>query len=252
MADTIITLLIVYLVLILVILAVGLTDYILSSIGMFNMGKKRGFQMPWLAFIPYGREYFLGCLSGNVKIGKKTLNNTPTWLIVLPILVGGISAIFMFATMIPVMMTSFGDYGVFHGHAPNIGGMIASFVVFYLLLIVGAIIYSFVKYTVIYNLFYIYTDRDRAIFYLLLAMFVPFAYCILLFKLRSAEVVNKPESPNSGEGREFQAAYAYSYQPQQPVQPSNYAPPVQKITPEVEPEIEINEPQIDIPAETEE
>ena len=64
--DMAVTILLSYLV-ILGILAIGcIASYLLRGIGMYTLGKRRGMNYPWLAFIPYARTYFQGelCASG--------------------------------------------------------------------------------------------------------------------------------------------------------------------------------------------
>ena len=38
----------------------ALVSYILRGVGMYTLGKRRGMDYPWLAFIPYARTWFQG------------------------------------------------------------------------------------------------------------------------------------------------------------------------------------------------
>lgn len=49
-------------------------SYIFSSIAYYQISKRRGYQKPWLAWIPFAREYLVGAIADdiNIKCGKKT------------------------------------------------------------------------------------------------------------------------------------------------------------------------------------
>ncbi|MDR3090921.1 MAG: hypothetical protein LBU36_01800 [Clostridiales bacterium] len=54
-----------------IVLAAGL--YILSGLGLYGMAKKRGFENPYMAFIPIANMWLLGKLVGELEVfGKKT------------------------------------------------------------------------------------------------------------------------------------------------------------------------------------
>ena len=43
--------------------AVGLTFYILRSVGTYRIAKRRGIRHAWLSWIPIAREWIIGCIS---------------------------------------------------------------------------------------------------------------------------------------------------------------------------------------------
>ncbi len=49
-------------------------SYIFSSIAYYKISRRRGYQRPWLAWIPFARDYLYGAIADdiNIKRGKKT------------------------------------------------------------------------------------------------------------------------------------------------------------------------------------
>ena len=59
----------------------GLLTYILSSVGLYTIAKRRGIENPWMAWIPMANYWTMGCISdqyqyvvnGKVRNKRKTL-----------------------------------------------------------------------------------------------------------------------------------------------------------------------------------
>ena len=60
----------VYLIILTLVLIFALVSYIFHSIGLYTIGKRMGKEYPWLAFIPYARDYFQGELAGEIRLEK--------------------------------------------------------------------------------------------------------------------------------------------------------------------------------------
>ena len=92
--DMAVTILLSYLV-ILGILGIGcIASYLLRGIGMYTLGKRRGMNYPWLAFIPYARTYFQGELCGTLHFKEKEIRNPGIWILVIPIVSNFVTGIF--------------------------------------------------------------------------------------------------------------------------------------------------------------
>lgn len=80
-----------------VIALIGLLSYILSSIGYYGIAKRRGIHHPWLAWIPVGRKWLLGCISDQYRfIARNERKNRRKWLLATAIVMavaGGASAV---------------------------------------------------------------------------------------------------------------------------------------------------------------
>lgn len=44
-------------------LAFGIVSYVFSGLGMYTLAKRRGIHRPWLAWLPVGESWILGCIS---------------------------------------------------------------------------------------------------------------------------------------------------------------------------------------------
>jgi hypothetical protein len=48
-------------------MAFGVISYIFSSKGMYAIAKRRGIEKPWLAWVPVGNMWLLGCISDQFR-----------------------------------------------------------------------------------------------------------------------------------------------------------------------------------------
>lgn len=53
----------VYVIILLVMLAYSVAAYVLHAMGLYTIAKRRGFERPWLAWVPVGRSFLLGSIS---------------------------------------------------------------------------------------------------------------------------------------------------------------------------------------------
>ncbi len=68
--------------------AVALAEYMLYGIGLYSMAREMGLGHEWLAFVPYGRKYLQGKLSGPITLKGKTLKEPGIWMVLLPFIMG--------------------------------------------------------------------------------------------------------------------------------------------------------------------
>ncbi len=59
-----------------------IAGYVLLSIGLFTMAKKRNIENAWIAFVPFGQFYILGKLVAPLKFGETEVPNPPIVLLV--------------------------------------------------------------------------------------------------------------------------------------------------------------------------
>lgn len=84
----------VYLIILTLILVFALVSYIFHSVGLYTIGKRMGKEYPWLAFIPYARDYFQGELAGPIKLKNKEIKNPGIWNLVIPIISSVLAGVF--------------------------------------------------------------------------------------------------------------------------------------------------------------
>lgn len=153
----ILVVLIAFLIIFLIIaLVVAIAGYILSSIGLYTMAKKRHILYPWMAWIPVVRDHIMGVLIGD------TVFSIPYASTILPI-VGTTTGM-----MTGIMLKS------------NSGWV-------YALMVLLSIAVSVYSYGAWYRLFKIY-DRKHAVLFLVLSiLFFGLAAPIILFVIRNRE-----------------------------------------------------------------
>ncbi|MGL4606073.1 MAG: DUF4190 domain-containing protein [Eubacteriaceae bacterium] len=130
-------------------------EYIFSSIGLYTMAKNRNISHPWLAWVPFAKEYLQGeLINDDVSIGSWHIPYAKIFLPLLPIVVSVV--------------------GGFLGLIPYIG------VVFIWIITLA---FSFYSYTALYWLFNIYSPKHRVVF-LVLSIIFPFLCGIFIFAIR--------------------------------------------------------------------
>lgn len=96
---------------------VGLAGYILLALGLYTVAKRRGIRNSWLAWIPFGQSWMLGCVSDqyqHVAMGRKKnkrtlllwldVINTVMTVITVILLVRGLSVLFRYVDMDAFML----------------------------------------------------------------------------------------------------------------------------------------------------
>jgi len=169
----------------LVAIVVSIVSYVLKGLGILNMSKARGLSNGWLGFIPYARNYQLGKVAGEIELGDKKITNMGLWMLLAPILYTAVFVIGYLIVFVPYFISIFTMAE--HASPDAITGpitylMIATTVFVLVLLFVQAL-YFLIWYLGIHKIFSRYATGQKPVFYLILAMFVPLAYPILLFML---------------------------------------------------------------------
>ena len=90
----------IYLIILAMVVIFALVGYIFHSIGLYTIGKRMGREYPWLAFIPYAREYFRGERAGEITLKDKKIKNPGIWNLVIPIISSVLMGIFVVLIML--------------------------------------------------------------------------------------------------------------------------------------------------------
>lgn len=125
----------VYLIILTLILAFVLVSYIFHSVGLYTIGKRMGKEYPWLAFIPYARDYFQGELAGPIKLKNKEIKNPGIWNLVIPIISSVLAGVF---GVLIILVTGVGAAAQISG-AGGAGIALLLMIMLYTLLIVAVI-----------------------------------------------------------------------------------------------------------------
>ena len=125
----------VYLIILTLILAFVLVSCIFHSVGLYTIGKRMGKEYPWLAFIPYARDYFQGELAGPIKLKNKEIKNPGIWNLVIPIISSVLAGVF---GVLIILVTGVGAAAQISG-AGGAGIALLFVIMLYTLLIVAVI-----------------------------------------------------------------------------------------------------------------
>lgn len=160
---------------------IGIGVYVLQSLSLYTIAKRRGIHKPWLAWIPVGNMWILGSISdqyqyvakGNVRNRRKVL----LWLIVA-----------MYALMIPVIGAQIGlTAQAIMGYA-DAGAVGAAVLmgVCSLALVAVSVTAAVFEYMAIYDLFRS-CQPENSVMYLVLSIVFSITLPIFLFLCRNKD-----------------------------------------------------------------
>ncbi len=169
--------LVIYLAVFLLMMVFGVVCYILSSLGVYTIAKRRGIRYPWLSWLPVGNMWILGSISdqyqyvakGKVKNRRKILLGIMIALVAMSMPIGIVVAV---AAL---------------GYTEAIAGII----LFYLLYFVLAIVGSVFQYMAYYDLFRSCNPSDATLF-LVLGILFSVALPFFLFSCRKKDLGMPP------------------------------------------------------------
>ena len=163
-----------------------IVDYILRGIATYKMSANRGITNGWLGFIPFARDYQLGRLAGEIELGSKKIKNTGLWLLITPIIYGVLFAVTYAIMMVPYFISMF-SLGSNPSPEQLMGPMTTLMIsmIFFIVIMVAAQVFLYLfRYLALHKIFSFYSGGQKPVFYIILAMFVPLAESILLFRHR--------------------------------------------------------------------
>lgn len=208
----------IYLIILALVVVFALVSYIFHSIGLYTIGKRMGKAYPWLAFIPYARDYFQGELAGEIVLKNKKIKNPGIWNLIIPIISSVLGGVFL---VIILFVTSFGVAAETAG-IRGLGIAVVFAVLLYTLMIVAAIVLSAaqVVLTVLINkqILERFTTGNMATVHAVLTIAIPLYEAFCFFVMRNREF-------NPGMEPKLTPPPA----PIPPVYPGGPVPPVQPI-----------------------
>lgn len=225
-------------------IVVGLASYIIQGVAILKQSRSRGLRNGWLGFIPYGKEYQLGKIAGEIEIRDKHVTNPGLWMALLPFIVSSAFGIIygaMISSMLtPLMQAAMGGY-----YQPDITQMFSgqfyiSMVLMYIVLLAGGVLIQMVRLLALHRIYASYYNGQRPVFYLIMSIFVPLAEPIILIRLSKRPMINPPQYMLYPE-QPYPPQQGYPQYPQQPYygdgqynngyQQQPYMPPEQPYAP---------------------
>lgn len=166
-----------------IVLGVMLVQYVLNSMALYTLAKRRGVNNAFLAWIPVADSYITGVLAQDYDAkGGKERGWGKVLLILSAVGVGGVVVGYV------GFMVSFLSAAMKYMPAePPVEEWLGGFLLFYIVLLLGAVVFAaagIVRQICIYKIYESTVDA-KAIKYLLLSLMVPLAGPICLFMCRN-------------------------------------------------------------------
>ena len=182
----------IYFVYFLIMLGIGIAQYVLQSVGMYTISKRRGIRHPWLSWLPIGCTWILGCISDQYQyVVKGKVKRKRKSLLVLTLLTGILSiggVAFYIVSVIRLMM----ENGMQAPEAVEMMSAILSFLGIMLVVLGISIALAIINYIALYDLFVSCEPKNSAL-YLVLSIFVGIAMPLLVFLCRKKDLGMPPD-----------------------------------------------------------
>jgi len=208
-------------------LAYSIASYVLNSLGMYTIAKRRGIDKPWLAWIPVGSVWTLGCISDQYRYVVKGENKSKR-KILLGLGIGQIVCVIAFYVLYFIMMIGSMATMMETGDPEEmLMGMLRSFggiLLLYIPMIAISIAQMIFTYMAMYDLYTSCSPSNNVLF-LLLSIFLGIHPFIIFF-------IRKKDGGMPPRREPVQAIPPQiGWQPpQQPQQPQYYWQPPQENT----------------------
>ncbi len=191
----------------------GILFYILNAISYHTIAKNRGYDKPWLAWIPIANDYLKGAVADDINRRRGKASSFRVWLLVLSIVVNLSSIIIValgvafgfgtafssrFGSWLPDFFGHRGFYKSFSFSGPFSMFITLSPLISFLINAV-AIAFAVVMFIVLYKTFEDYTPQN-AVAFLLLSIFISVTCPFLLFSIRNKPAVSIYGGPSAAQG----------------------------------------------------
>lgn len=194
-----VTFLLIYLFYFLIIGLVSLATYVLTSWGTYSIAKRRGIRNPWLAWIPVGNVWILGCISDQYRyVAKGQVKNKRKALLVLNILL--YIALIVMLVLCFVLIFQMISSGFGHAQPPmgtdafeeSVIGSVLGLLFVYLVMLGVSVAFTILQYMALYDL-YASCDPSNKVLYLILNIFVSITLPIFIFICRDKDLGMPPK-----------------------------------------------------------
>lgn len=177
---------VIYVLLYLVLIAYSVVAYIFQSRGFYAVAKRRGFDKPWLAWIPYANLWLLGKIADDycLKVEKQKTNYGKK---IIGSWIGfGATAILFVISIVMIAVATGVSVGLGESGALPVGTVFFVVVPVYLLLIAASVVATVFQYIALYKYFKS-CQPSRAVLYLLLSIFVGVVQPFFIYAIKDSD-----------------------------------------------------------------
>lgn len=167
----------------------GIAMYVIRSLSVYTIAKRRQIENPWLSWLPVGHEWILGSLSDQYKfITKKKVQNRRKVLLGLGI-AGLLCGLLMFCLVIAsTVMVATDEMAA--------TGMILLVILMYLAVLILSIVTTVFSFMSKYDI-YKSCDPKNAVAYLVISIFINVTEPFFLLVCRNKDLGMVPEEPEA-------------------------------------------------------
>ncbi len=186
--------LIVYLVVMLLCGGLGIAMYVLRSLGVYTIAKRRELKHPWMAWVPGLESWLMGSISDQYQyVSKGKVKNKRKWLIGLAIAMAVVYVAFF--VLYIVMMVNMVDTGIRGGDVEQaaLSYLVGALGIWAVMMVV-AIVYAVLYYMAMYDL-YRSVDPRNAVMYLVLSILFNVTMPFFVFFNRKKDLGMPPRRP---------------------------------------------------------
>ena len=167
----------------LILIGLGIANYVMTSLGFYTIAKRRQINNPWLAWIPFANYWTIGAITSEYDSRNGIKRKWEVVLLVLSLLGIGIFIVTYIALIIYaiVITASFGEMTA----APSVG-FVVPLIVLYVIMILAAMAMGALQICYYICVFKIFesTVPEKALKYLLISVLVPLGLPICLLKCK--------------------------------------------------------------------
>ena len=172
-------------------IAASIGQYVLQSLGVYTMAKRRGIRHPWLSWLPIGNDWMWGCLADQYQyVAKGKIKNRRKVLLVLSILIV-VLALVIFGLYVSIVV-KFASHGEMIQAMSNqqiiqlfMGEFLGIIAVAGMLYVVSIVLMIF-RYIALHNI-YVSCAPSNAVLYLVLSIVFSFLMPVFLFLCRKKD-----------------------------------------------------------------
>lgn len=200
-----------YLIYLVVALAASVGLYVMQSLGLYKVSVRRGIKKPWLAWIPIGNLWILGCISDQYQyVVKGKVKNKRKALLILNVFMYVLLAalVVLYVALIVVIFESQNpmgkDFALLMGIVPVSLAMSGI-----------SIAVTVIQYIALYDLF-ASCDPENKVLYLVLSILVPITQPIFMLVCRNKDLGMPPRRVVNPEPQQEPSAWQPNQPPKEP------------------------------------
>ena len=185
---------------------ISVATYVFMAIGMYAIAKRRGIHNPWLAWIPFGSSWMLGCISDQYRyVAKGQENSKRKIMLALDIatnVVAIVTLVMLFVGIFRIMGSMDGNLGALENevlsdaaYLTDVMGLLMGSVGLCLVMLGLAIALMVLRYMALYDLFTSCNPNNSVLFTVLSILLGGILQSIFVFVCRNKDYGMPPRQP---------------------------------------------------------